>query len=74
MRRLQSRSFLFHLLADSTSSSEHWQPDQVKLHQAGWKLRYYEEKLKGQVTPRDLAEAYVVGIAWVFKYYYEVGI
>ena len=43
----------------------------VKLGTDGWKERYYAQKLEG-VEPADVARAYLVGLAWVLKYYYTV--
>ena len=50
--------------------------DNVRLHEAGWKDRYYSDKCKADdVTKhggRDhLFRSYVVGLCWVMKYYYD---
>lgn len=50
--------------------------DHVKLHEAGWKERYYEEPFK----KKDIEEggglqrmcySYVQGLCWVFQYYFQ---
>ena len=46
--------------------------DDVKLDVEGWKDRYYRSKLENAVTPVELARQYLIGVAWVMKYYYEV--
>ena len=49
--------------------------DEVKLWEDGWKDRYYESKFG--VGPNDVsfrhcvANAYVLGMCWVLKYYYQ---
>jgi 5'-3' exoribonuclease 2 len=49
--------------------------DEVKLWEDGWKDRYYQSKFG--VGPEDLkfrhtvGNAYVLGMCWVFKYYYQ---
>jgi 5'-3' exoribonuclease 2 len=50
--------------------------ERIRLGDAGWKERYYEEKLgvKGEaVGPAitSLVKSYVEGLCWVMKYYYE---
>lgn len=45
------------------------QVDEVDLGRSGWKDRYYKTKLP-EVDPLDVAEAYIAGLSWVFKYYY----
>lgn len=51
-------------------------PRALRLGEAGWRERYYAEKLG--TTPenigearRRLAKAFVEGICWVMKYYYD---
>jgi len=49
--------------------------DEVKLWEDGWKDRYYQSKFG--VSPNDIsfrhrvANAYVLGMCWVLKYYYQ---
>ncbi|KAG8199118.1 hypothetical protein JTE90_016255 [Oedothorax gibbosus] len=57
------------------SDSEEEPQDDVKLWEDGWKDRYYEVKFK---VDRDdipfrhkVAAAYVEGLCWVLKYYYQ---
>jgi 5'-3' exoribonuclease 2 len=50
--------------------------DNVKLHEAGWKDRYYTDKCKaedivGRGGKEHLFKSYVVGLCWVMKYYYQ---
>ena len=50
--------------------------DKVKLHEKGWKDRYYSDKCKADDVAnhggRDhLFRSYVMGLCWVMKYYYE---
>jgi 5'-3' exoribonuclease 2 len=50
--------------------------DAVKLHEAGWKDRYYGEKYKKENIERGgglqrMAYTYVQGLCWVLKYYYQ---
>jgi 5'-3' exonuclease len=49
------------------------QVDEVKLEEKGWKGRYYSVKLHNAVTPQELAHKYFIGLAWVLKFYFEVG-
>ena len=50
--------------------------DKVRLHEKGWKDRYYSDKCKADDVEnhggRDhLFRSYVIGLCWVMKYYYE---
>ena len=50
--------------------------DKVRLHEKGWKDRYYTDKCKADDVAnhggRDhLFRSYIVGLCWVMKYYYE---
>ena len=50
--------------------------DKVRLHEPGWKDRYYTDKCKADdVTAHGgrehLFRSYVVGLCWVMKYYYD---
>lgn len=50
--------------------------DNVKLHEPGWKDRYYTDKCKADDVKNHggrehLFRSYVVGLSWVMKYYYE---
>ena len=50
--------------------------DKVRLHEKGWKDRYYSDKCKADDVAnhggRDhLFRSYIVGLCWVMKYYYE---
>ena len=49
--------------------------DNVKLHEAGWKERYYDEQYKKENIERGgglsrMVQTYVQGLCWVLKYYY----
>ncbi|XP_033626841.1 5'-3' exoribonuclease 2-like isoform X2 [Asterias rubens] len=49
--------------------------DSVKLWEDGWKERYYEGKFDVLATDRQfchkVAEAYILGMCWVLRYYYQ---
>lgn len=50
--------------------------DKVRLHETGWKDRYYSDKCKADDVAnhggRDhLFRSYIIGLCWVMKYYYE---
>jgi 5'-3' exonuclease len=50
--------------------------DNVRLHEPGWKDRYYTDKCKADDVKNHggrehLFKSYVVGLCWVMKYYYE---
>ncbi|VEU36446.1 unnamed protein product [Pseudo-nitzschia multistriata] len=50
--------------------------DKVKLHEKGWKDRYYSDKCKADDVANHggrehLFRSYVMGLCWVMKYYYE---
>ena len=50
--------------------------DNVRLHEAGWKDRYYKDKCKADDVSahggrEHLFRSYVVGLCWVMKYYYD---
>ena len=50
--------------------------DNIKLHETGWKDRYYNEKHKKENIERGggiqrMCYTYVQGLCWVLKYYYE---
>lgn len=51
--------------------------DKVKLTEGGWKERYYAEKFgvngKEQLDKfrKDIRQAYIEGLCWVYKYYYN---
>ena len=50
--------------------------DKVRLHERGWKDRYYSDKCKADDVAnhggRDhLFRSYIIGLCWVMKYYYE---
>ena len=50
--------------------------DNVRLHEAGWKDRYYTDKCKAEDVAahggrEHLFRSYVVGLCWVMKYYYD---
>lgn len=50
--------------------------DNVRLHEPGWKDRYYTDKCKADDVKNHggrehLFRSYVVGLCWVMKYYYE---
>jgi len=50
--------------------------DKVRLHEAGWKDRYYSDKCKADDVQNHggrehLFRSYVMGLCWVMKYYYD---
>jgi len=50
--------------------------DNVRLHEAGWKDRYYKDKCKADDVAEHggrehLFRSYVMGLCWVMKYYYD---
>eukprot|EP01035_Chromulina_nebulosa_P028826 gene28826-38116_t len=50
--------------------------DEVKLHESGWKDRYYGEKHKKENIAENgglsvMCQKYIHGLCWVLKYYYE---
>ena len=53
--------------------------DTIKLHEAGWKQRYYNDPPKRENLEHGgglerMCVTYVEGLCWVLKYYYEVSI
>ena len=60
---------------DNVQDEEQDPEDEVKLWEDGWKDRYYKSKFG--VSPNDtafrycVANAYVLGMCWVLKYYYQ---
>lgn len=61
--------------AESESDSDEEPFDEVRLWESGWKERYYKSKF--DVSGEDIAFrhkvawAYVEGLCWVLKYYYQ---
>jgi 5'-3' exoribonuclease 2 len=50
--------------------------DKVRLHEKGWKDRYYSDKCKADDVANHggrehLFRSYIMGLCWVMKYYYE---
>ena len=50
--------------------------DNVRLHEPGWKDRYYSDKCKADDVAENggkehLFRTYVMGLVWVMKYYYD---
>ena len=50
--------------------------DKVKLHEKGWKDRYYSDKCKADDVAahggrEHMFRSYVMGLCWVMKYYYD---
>lgn len=50
--------------------------DTVRLHESGWKDRYYSDKCKADDVAahggrEHLFRSYVMGLCWVMKYYYD---
>jgi len=58
------------------SNSEPEPDDEVRLWEDGFKNRYYSSKFGVEVTNiafrHQLGLEYVLGLAWVLKYYYQV--
>lgn len=50
--------------------------DEIRLWEAGWKDRYYKAKFNVSETDvefrKKVACAYVEGLSWVLRYYYQV--
>ncbi|KAH9259612.1 hypothetical protein BASA81_002034 [Batrachochytrium salamandrivorans] len=63
------------VLSDKRNKLENADVDVVKLHEQGWKDRYYESKFgKEFIDPskrRAIVESYVLGLCWVIQYYYQ---
>ncbi|XP_060773993.1 5'-3' exoribonuclease 2 [Neoarius graeffei] len=57
------------------SDSEPEPEDNVRLWEAGWKQRYYKNKFDVDETDaefrRKVVKAYVEGLCWVLRYYYQ---
>jgi 5'-3' exoribonuclease 2 len=50
--------------------------DEIKLHESGWKKRYYDDKYKKANIEEgggleNMFSNYIQGLCWVLKYYYE---
>eukprot|EP00624_Nannochloropsis_granulata_P007519 evm.model.NODE_8251_length_22696_cov_22.787495.3 len=50
--------------------------DTIRYHEAGWKDRYYQDKLKKQNMEKGggrehMYRTYIEGLCWVFQYYYR---
>ena len=50
--------------------------DKVRLHEPGWKDRYYTDKCKADDVANNggrehLFKSYIMGLCWVMKYYYD---
>lgn len=50
--------------------------DEVKLHESGWKDRYYQARYKKEDVElggglRHMCHTYIQGLCWVFSYYYR---
>jgi len=50
--------------------------DKVRLHENGWKDRYYTDKCKAEDVSENggkehLFRSYIMGLCWVMKYYYD---
>lgn len=60
---------------DDDSSEEEEPHDEVRLWEDGWKERYYVSKfdISADNVPfrHDVAAAYVEGLCWVLRYYYQ---
>ncbi|KFM64852.1 5'-3' exoribonuclease 2, partial [Stegodyphus mimosarum] len=60
---------------DEDSDEEPEPEDDVRLWEDGWKDRYYEVKFKVNKDDHEfrhkVADAYVEGLCWVLKYYYQ---
>ena len=64
-------------MKDKEDMIDQAEADPVKLGEQGWKSRYYTAKLKVSTpqeeseTIRQMVVAYVRGLCWVMRYYYE---
>jgi 5'-3' exoribonuclease 2 len=45
--------------------------DEIRFHEAGAKERYYRAKLHDESLVAGVVRAYVQGLAWVMRYYYQ---
>lgn len=63
-------------LVAAEDDSEEEQEDGIRLWEAGWKDRYYQAKFEVSESDREfrkkVACAYVEGLSWVLRYYYQV--
>jgi 5'-3' exoribonuclease 2 len=65
------------LVMDQDESDEEPE-DEIRFWEAGWKSRYYRAKFQVSESDKEfrkkVACAYVEGLAWVLRYYYQVGV
>jgi 5'-3' exoribonuclease 2 len=63
-------------LVGAEDESDEEPEDGIRFWEAGWKDRYYQAKFQvsesDQEFRRKVACAYVEGLAWVLRYYYQV--
>jgi 5'-3' exoribonuclease 2 len=60
---------------ESVDSDEEAPDDNVRLWESGWKVRYYRSKFQVDVGDEDfrrkVVDAYIEGLCWVLRYYYQ---
>jgi 5'-3' exonuclease len=62
-------------VVEKVDSDEEAPKDDVRLWESGWKIRYYMTKFQVDVGDemfrRQVVDAYIDGLYWVLRYYYQ---
>lgn len=79
--KMQSEEFMKNLkdrIYKNSFVDQEKHPDDVRLGEEGWKIRYYTQKLQLPSTTntqteehKHLYKSYIEGLVWVMKYYYQ---